>query len=330
MAQVIRMHEVGGPDVLRVETVQVEAPGPGQVLIRQAAVGINYADTYFRNGTYPVPLPSGLGVEAAGVIEAVGPGVTHVQAGDRVSYTGFLNTLGAYCTERLLAADALIRLPDDIDMQTAAAISNRGLTAAYLLLRLHPFQPGDTLLLHAAAGGLGSLVAQWARHLGLVVIGTVSTEEKAQQAIANGCAHVINYCLEDVAARVHDITNGHGVDVVLDTVGKDTFMSSIKSLRRRGLMVCAGTSSGPVPPVDPQMLARHGSLFLTRPALADYIATPSEKAALLDALFTGLRTGWLRADIGQRYELAEATRAHHELEARRTTGASIFVVSGER
>jgi NADPH:quinone reductase len=329
MAQAIRMHEIGGPEVLRLETVPVGEPGPGEVRLRQVAVGINYADTYFRNGTYAVPLPSGLGVEAAGVIEGVGEGVTNFAPGDRVSYTGFLNTLGAYCTERVMATDALIHLPDDIDLHTAAAVTNRGLTAAYLLLRLHPLPPGGTLLLHAAAGGVGSLVAQWGRQLGLTVIGTVSTDEKAQLARANGCAHVINYRLEDVATRVREITGGLGVDVALDTVGKDTFMSSIQSLRRRGLMVCAGTSSGPVTPLDPQMLARHGSLFLTRPALADYIADPREKAALLEELFSALRSGRIRAGIGQRYALADAAQAHLDLEARKTTGASIFVLSDE-
>lgn len=330
MATAIRFHEVGGPEVLRTERVEVGAPGPGEVRLRHAAVGINYADTYFRNGLYPVPLPSGLGVEAAGVVDAVGAGVTDVALGDRVSYTGFLNTLGAYCTERVLPASALIQLPDDIDLQTAAAVSNRGLTAAYMMRRLYPFKPWDTLLLHAAAGGLGSLVAQWARHLGVVVIGTVSTEEKALQARSHGCAHVINYQEDDVVQRVAELTEGRGVDVVIDTVGRDTFMASLKSLRPRGLMVCAGTSSGPVPPLQPNVLAQHGSLYLTRPALADYIATPEEKNALLSELFNALRRGHVRADIGQRYVLADAVQAHRDLEARQTIGASIFVVSDER
>lgn len=326
MALAIRMHRTGGPEVLQAEQVEVGTPGPGQVRLRQAAVGLNYADTYFRNGTYPVPLPAGMGVEAAGVVEAVGEGVDHVAVGDRVTYTGFLNTLGAYATERLIPAAPLIRLPGAIDFETAAAMTMRGLTAAYLMRRLHPFKAGDTLLLHAAAGGVGLIVAQWARLLGITVIGTVSTEEKAALAHAHGCAHTIDYSHEDVAARVRELTDGRGVDVVFDSVGKSTFMASLDALKRRGLMVCVGTASGPIEGFNPNLLAMKGSLFLTRPALADYIADPAEKAALADEVFGHVAAGRIRIEVNQRYALADAQQAHRDLESRRTTGSSVFVI----
>ncbi|SPD69023.1 Quinone oxidoreductase (plasmid) [Cupriavidus taiwanensis] len=326
MANVVRMYETGGPEVLRYEPMEVGEPGPGQVRIRHVAVGLNYADTYFRNGTYPVPLPSGMGVEAAGVVVSVGPGVTNVAPGDRVTYTGFVNTLGAYSTERLVPAAPLIRLPDSIAFETAAAMTMRGLTSAYLMRRIHPFQAGDTILLHAAAGGVGLIVSQWAKLLGLTVIGTVSTEAKAEVARAHGCDHIIYYTREDVAKRVRELTDGVGVAVVFDSVGKTTFMGSLDSLRRRGTMVCVGTASGPVPPFDPALLARKGSLFLTRPALADYIADPAEKQALADEVFGHVAAGRIHIGINQRYALEDAVQAHQDLEARRTTGSSIFVI----
>ena len=326
MATAIRMHRTGGPEVLEIEQVEVGEPGPGQVRLRHAAVGLNYADTYFRNGTYPMPLPAGMGVEAAGVVEAVGPDVSNVAVGDRVTYTGFLNTLGAYATERLIAAAPLIKLPDGIGFETAAAMTMRGLTSAYLMRRIHPFKAGDTLLLHAAAGGVGLIVAQWARLLGITVIGTVSTDAKAEVARAHGCTHTINYSHEDVARRVRELTDGRGVDVVFDSVGKSTFMASLDSLKRRGLMVCVGTASGTIPPFDPQLLAMKGSLYLTRPALADYIADPAEKAALADEVFGHVAAGRIRIEINQRYALQDAVQAHHDLESRKTTGSSIFVV----
>ncbi|MBV8379367.1 MAG: quinone oxidoreductase [Paucibacter sp.] len=326
MAQIVRFHETGGPEVLRLESVAVGEPGPGQVRIRHEAVGLNFADTYFRNGTYPVPLPNGIGVEAAGIVEVVGEGVTNLAVGDRVTYTGFTNTLGAYATERLVPAAPLIRLPDAISCETAAAMTMRGLTSAYLMTRIHAFMPGDTVLLHAAAGGVGLIVSQWARLIGLKVIGTVSSDEKAKIALEHGCAHVINYSHEDVAKRVRELTGGVGVDVVFDSVGKSTFMASLDSLRRRGLMVCVGTASGPIPPFDPILLAMKGSLFLTRPALADYIADPVEKAALADTMFEHVAAGRIRVDIHQRYRLEDAVQAHCDLEARRTTGSSIFVI----
>lgn len=326
MAKAVRFYEAGNPDVLRFEDVDVGDPGPGQVRLRHVAVGLNYADTYFRNGTYPVPLPTGMGVEAAGVVQAVGEGVTHVAVGDRVTYTGFLNTLGAYSTERLIPAAPLIRLSEDIAFETAAAMTMRGLTSAYLLRRIHDFKPGDTVLLHAAAGGVGLIVSQWAQLLGITVIGTVSTDEKAEVARAHGCAHTINYSHENVAKRVRELTDGSGVDVVFDSVGRSTFMASLDSLKRRGLMVCVGTASGTIPPFDPQLLAMKGSLYLTRPALADYIADPAEKAALADEVFGHVAAGRIRIEINQRYALQDAVQAHHDLESRKTTGSSIFVV----
>src|SRR5882672_8602263 len=264
MARVVKFHEAGEPEVLRFEDVDVGEPGPGEVRLRHVAVGLNFADTYFRRGTYPVPLPSGIGNEAAGVVEAVGAGATNLAVGDRVTYTGFINTLGAYSTERLISAALLIKLPAEISCETAAAMTMRGLSAAYLVRRIYPFKAGDTVLLHAAAGGVGLIVSQWAKLLGLTVIGTVSTEDKAEVARAHGCDHTINYSHEDVAKRVRELTDGVGVSVVFDSVGKTTFMSSLDSLKRRGLMVCVGTASGPIPAFDPVLLAMKGSLFLTR------------------------------------------------------------------
>ncbi len=326
MAQVIRMHETGGPEVLRLEEVAVGDPGPGQARLRHVAVGINFADTYFRTGVYPMPLPAGMGVEASGVVEAVGEGVSNVKPGDRVTYTGFLNTLGAYSTERLIPAAPLIQLPDAISCETAAAMTMRGLTSAYLMRRIWPLAAGDTILVHAAAGGVGLIVSQWAKVLGLNVIGTVSSEAKAEVARAHGCDHVILYGREDVAKRVREITEGVGVAVVYDSVGKDTFEGSLDSLKRRGLLVCVGTASGPIPPINAMQLAIKGSLYVTRPALADYVADPAEKAALAAEMFSHVADGRIRIEINQRYQLQDAVQAHRDLEARRTTGSSIFVI----
>ena len=326
MEQAIRFHETGGPEVLRLEDVVVGEPGPGEVRLRHVAVGLNFADTYFRNGTYPIPLPAGMGVEAAGVVEAVGPGVTNVAVGDKVTYTGFLNTLGAYSTARIIAAAPLIRLPAGIECETAAAMTMRGLTSAYLMRRIHDFKPGETILLHAAAGGVGLIVSQWAKLLGLRVIGTVSTEEKAAVARADGCDEIINYSHEDVAKRTRELTDGVGVNVVFDSVGKSTFMASLDSLKRRGLLVCVGTASGPIDAFNPQLLAMKGSLYLTRPALADYIADPAEKAELAGEIFGHVAAGRIKIEINQRYELKDAVQAHRDLESRKTTGSSIFVI----
>jgi NADPH2:quinone reductase len=326
MAEAIRFHEIGGPEVLRYEEVEVGEPGPGQVRLRHIAVGLNFADIYFRKGIYPIPLPAGIGVEAAGVVQANGPGVTGISVGDKVTYTGVHNTLGAYSTERLIPAAPLIKLPPGISCETAAAMTMRGLTAAYLLQRIHPFKVGDSILLHAAAGGVGLIVSQWARLLGLTVIGTVSSDEKAAIARAHGCTHTINYSHEDVAKRVRDLTDGAGVSVVFDSVGKSTFMASLDSLRRRGLMVCVGTASGAVPPFDPLLLAMKGSLYLTRPALADYIADPAEKAELAAQVFDHVAAGRIKIEINQRYALPDAAQAHRDLESRKTTGSSVFVL----
>ena len=326
MAHAIRMHETGGPDVLRWEEVAVGNPGPGQARLRHVAVGLNFADMYFRTGFYKIPLPNGIGVEAAGVVESVGEGVTNVKPGDHVTYTGFVNTLGAYSTERLIPAAPLIKLPASITCETAAAMTMRGLTSAYLMRRIWPLSAGDAILLHAAAGGVGLIVSQWAKLLGLTVIGTVSTEAKAEVARAHGCDHVILYGHEDVAKRVREITGGAGVNVVYDSVGKDTFQGSIDSLKRRGLLVCVGTASGPVPPIDATQLAVKGSVYVTRPALADYIADPAEKDALASEVFGHVAAGRIRIEINQRYRLQDAVQAHRDLESRKTTGSSVFVV----
>ncbi|GGN69741.1 putative quinone oxidoreductase [Nocardia rhizosphaerihabitans] len=309
---------------MRREDVEVGDPGPGEVRIRHEAVGLNFADTYFRTGLYPAPLPAGMGVEAAGVIEAVGPEVTGFAAGDRVTYTG--SPLGAYSTERVMPAEHLIALPDGIGFDTAASMTMRGLTAAYLLRRIHPLRAGDTVLLHAAAGGVGLIFAQWAKLLGLTVIGTVSSEEKAEIARANGCDHVVIYTREDVATRVREITGGAGVPVVYDSIGKTTFDTSLDSLARRGLLVCFGTASGPTPPINAMQLAIKGSLFVTRPALADYIADPAERAELAGELFAHVLAGRIRSEINQRYKLSDAVQAHRDMESGRSIGSSVFTL----
>jgi NADPH:quinone reductase-like Zn-dependent oxidoreductase len=324
-AHAVRFYEAGGPEVLKFEQVDVPVPGPGEVHIRHAAVGLNYADTYFRTGYYPAPLPNGIGVEAAGTILGVGPGVTEFRPGDRVTYTG--SPLGAYSTERVMPAGSLIKLPKSISFETAAAMTMRGLTAAYLLRRICPtLKAGDSILLHAAAGGVGLIVVQWAKLLGLNVIGTVSSEAKAALAHRYGCDQIINYTHEAVPQRVRELTGGAGVAVVFDSVGKNTFAGSLASLRRRGMLVCVGTSSGPIPPIDALQLAIKGSLYVTRPALADYIADPAERAELSGELFDHVSNGRIRIEINQQYSLRDAVQAHRDLESRKTTGSSIFVI----
>ena len=311
--------------MLRVEDMAVGKPAEGEVRVRHVAVGMNFADTYFRQGYYPVPLPNGMGVEASGVIEAVGPNVNGWRVGDRVTYTG--SPLGAYSTERVMPANSLIRLPVDITHETAAAMTMRGLSAAYWLLKTNPWmKSGDTILIHAAAGGVGLIAVQWAKLLGLRVIGTVSTPEKAELAMAHGCDEIIFYRTEDVPARVREFTDGKGVTTVYDTVGKDTYEGSLKSLKRRGVLVGCGTASGPFPPIDALQLAIQGSVYFTRPALADYIADPAERAELANALFDHVAAGRIKIEINQRYELDDAVQAHKDIEAGRTTGSSIFVL----
>jgi NADPH2:quinone reductase len=303
----------------------VGPPGPGEIGIRHHAVGLNFADTYFRTGYYPSPLPNGMGVEAAGEITWIGQGVTGFRPGDRVTYTG--SPLGAYSVERVMPVGSLIKLPDSISFETAAAMTMRGLTSAYLLRRICPtLKAGDTILMHAAAGGVGLIVCQWAKLLGLTVIGTVSTEAKAEVARAHGCDHTILYTQEDWVKRVRELTGSAGVAVVFDSVGRDTAIQSLDCLRRRGMLVCVGTSSGPIPPIDALKLAIKGSLYVTRPALADYIADPAERAELAGELFGHVAAGRIKVEINQRYRLEDAVQAHRDLEARRTTGSSIFVI----
>ena len=325
MAKAVRFYETGGPEVLKLEDVAVGAPGPGEVRIRHEAVGLNFADTYFRLGYYPAPLPAGMGVEGAGTIEAVGDGVTSFAPGDRVTYTG--SPLGAYATERVMPIGSLFKLPDGISFETAAASTMRGLSAAYWLLKTNPWlKSGDTILLHAAAGGVGLIAVQWAKLLGLRVIGTVSSEAKAEIARAHGCDEIILYRQEDLVARVKELTGGEGVGTVFDSIGKDTYEASLKCLKRRGVLVGCGTASGPFPPIDALQLAIQGSVYFTRPALADYVADPAERAELSSALFDHIASGRIRIEINQRYALDDAVQAHRDLEAGKTTGSSVFVI----
>ena len=322
MEHAIRFHQSGGPEVLQWEEIKVGAPAAGEVRLRHKAVGLNMADTYFRSGMYPAPIPNGIGVEGAGVVEAVGAGVTNVSVGDRVAYTG--SPLGAYSTSRIMPAAVLLKLPDAIPFETASAMMMRGLSAAYLIRKIAPLKKGDTVLFHAAAGGVGLIFCQWARLLGITVIGTVSTESKAKAAKAAGCEHVLAY--DDFPKHVREITGGVGVPVVFDGVGKDTWQRSIDCLKRRGLLCVMGTSSGAVPPIDPMLLVTKGSLYMTRPALADYLADPLERSELVSELFGHVGSGRISIEINQRYRLEDAVQAHRDLETRKTTGSSIFVV----
>ena len=322
MEHAIRFHQSGGPEVLQWEEIKVGEPAAGEVRLRHKAVGLNMADTYFRSGMYPAPVPTGIGVEGAGVVEAVGAGVTNVSVGDRVAYTG--SPLGAYSTSRIMPAAVLLKLPDAIPFETASAMMMRGLSAAYLIRKIAPLKKGDTVLFHAAAGGVGLIFCQWARLLGITVIGTVSTESKAKAAKAAGCEHVLAY--DDFPKHVREITGGVGVPVVFDGVGKDTWQRSIDCLKRRGLLCVMGTSSGAVPPIDPMLLVTKGSLYMTRPALADYLADPLERSELVSELFGHVGSGRISIEINQRYRLEDAVQAHRDLEARKTTGSSIFVV----
>ncbi len=323
MVQAIRFHKTGGPEVLCWESVEVGAPGPGQARVRHEAVGLNFIDTYHRTGLYPVPLPSGIGLEGAGVVEAVGEGVANVRPGDRVAYAG--GPVGAYSEARCLPADRLLVLPETIDFRTGAAMMLQGLTSAYLLRKTYRVQPGDAVLIHAAAGGVGLIACQWAKALGATVIGTTSNEAKAELARAHGADHIIFYGREDVAKRVREITHGEGVAVVYDGVGKDTFAGSLDSLRVRGMMVSYGNASGPVPPFDPLLLSQKGSLFITRPTLMHHTAKRDELEELGQELFAMVTAGKVRIEVNQTYALSDATRAHIDLEARKTTGSTILL-----
>jgi NADPH2:quinone reductase len=321
MPHAIRIHEAGGPEVLAWDEVEVGEPGPGQAKIRQAAAGLNFIDVYHRTGLYPQQMPFTPGVEGAGTVESVGDGVTNVKPGDRVAYAG---PFGGYSEERLIDADKLVKLPDDISFEDAAAMMLQGMTARMLLRAVYPVKSGDTILVQAAAGGVGLILCQWASALGATVIGTVSTEEKAELARAHGCAHPILYTKQDFAEEVNKLTAGQKLPVVYDSVGKATFMKSLDCLRPRGLMVSFGNASGPVDPISPLLLSQKGSLFLTRPTLFHYIATRPELEEAAGDLFEMVRSGKVKIEVRQRFPLKDAAEAHRALEARKTTGSTIL------
>ena len=323
MPYAIRIHQTGGPEVLRWEAVDVPAPAEGEATVRQHAVGLNFIDTYHRSGLYPLTLPAGIGLEGAGVVEAVGAGVTEVKVGDRVAYAG--GPVGAYAEVRNIPAHRLLKLPDAIAFDTAAAMMLQGLTAAYLLRRTYRVQSGDAVLIHAAAGGVGLIACQWAKALGATVIGTVGSPAKAEIAKAHGCDHAINYSTEDFTRRVREITGGEGVPVVYDGVGKDTFMGSLDCLRPLGMMVTYGNASGPVPPFDPLLLSQKGSLFVTRPTLVHYTAKRADLEALGAELFEVVTAGKVRIEVNQTYALKDAAQAQRDLEARKTTGSTVLL-----
>jgi NADPH2:quinone reductase len=323
MVKAIRMSRTGGPEVLEYVDVELGAPGAGEARVRHEAIGVNFIDVYFRTGLYSQPLPGWLGKEAAGVVEAVGDGVTQVKVGDRVAYAG--GALGAYSEARNIEAAVLLRLPDDIGFDTAAAMMLQGLTVQYLFNRTHKLKAGDTILFHAAAGGVGLIACQWARAIGVNLIGTVGSEEKAALAKAAGAAHVINYNTENFTERVLEITGGKKVGVVYDSIGKDTFIGSLDCLQPLGLMVSFGSASGPVPPFSLNELASRGSLFVTRPSLFAYAAKREDLEAMAADLFQMVSSGKVKIDINQRYKLADAAQAAIDLEARKTTGSSILL-----
>lgn len=323
MIHAIRFHRAGGPEVLQWEAVELPVPGAGEVRVRHHAVGLNFIDTYHRSGLYPLPLPSGLGMEAAGVVEAVGEGVTELAVGDRVAYTS--GPLGAYAEARNIEARHLVHLPDAISFEQGAAMMLQGVTAHYLLHSTYPVKAGETILVHAAAGGVGSILVQWAKLLGATVIGTVGNDDKAAQAKALGCDHDIVYSRERFPERVRELTGGKGVAVVYDSVGRDTFLDSVSCLQRRGMMVSFGNATGPVAPFDCALLARSGSVYVTRPGLLDYIATREELVQRCAELFEVVGAGKVRIAINQRYALKDAAQAHSDLEGRRTTGSTILL-----
>jgi NADPH2:quinone reductase len=325
MSKAVTIHEVGGPEVLKFETVEVGDPGPGEVLLRQSAAGLNFIDTYQRTGLYPLPsFPAVLGMEGSGVVEAVGVGVTEVDIGDRVAYS---MAPGAYAERRLVPAAVLVRLPDGISDDQGAAMMLKGCTAQYLIRRTYRVEAGDTILIHAAAGGVGLIVCQWAKHLGATVIGTAGGPDKVALAEAHGCDHAIDYTTEDFVERVGEITNGAGVPVVYDSVGRDTFLTSMDCLQPRGLLVSFGQSSGAIPPFEPGILAQKGSLFLTRPTLGSYIATREELEATARELFDVVVSGAVKIEVNQTYPLEDAATAHRDLEARKTTGSTVLRIA---
>ncbi|HYX46254.1 MAG TPA: quinone oxidoreductase [Sphingomicrobium sp.] len=323
MPHAIRIHKTGGPNVLHWEEIEVADPGPGQIKLRQEAAGLNFIDVYHRTGLYKQELPFTPGVEGAGIVEAVGEGVTNVREGDRVAYAG---PLGGYAEKRLIDAERVVKLPDEISSEQAAGMMLQGMTAQMLLRSVFPVHEGDMILVHAAAGGVGLIMCQWAAALGATVIGTVGTEEKAELARAHGCAHPILYSKQDFVAEVQAITAGEKLPVVYDSVGRDTFMKSLDCLKLRGLMVSFGNASGPPDPIPPNLLAQKGSLYLTRPTLFHYIATREQLEQSANQLFDVVASGKVKIEVQQRFALKDAAEAHRQLEARKTTGSTILTV----
>jgi NADPH2:quinone reductase len=322
MTKAVRFHKTGGPEVLQLEDVQVGEPGQGQARVRHTAIGVNFIDTYQRSGLYPMQLPATAGNEGAGVVEAVGPGVALVKAGDRVAYTG---QVGSYAGQRLLQADRLVKIPEGISDEQAASMMLKGMTVQYLIHRTYAVKAGDTVLWHAAAGGVGLIACQWLKALGATVIGTVGSQEKAKLAKAHGADHVINYSTENFVERVKAITGGKGVPVVYDSVGKSTWEGSLDCLRPLGMWVTFGNASGPVPPLNTGILAQKGSLFLTRPTLMTYTASRADLEMTSKSLFDIVRSGKVKIEITARYKLADAAQAHRDLEGRKTTGSVILL-----
>lgn len=322
MVKAIRIHENGGPEVMKLETIELATPGPGQARVKHTAIGLNYIDTYHRSGLYPVPMPSGLGLEAAGIVEAIGDGVTEVKVGDRVAYGS--GPIGAYSEAQNCFAAGLVKLPDTVKDDEAAALMMKGLTTRYLFKETFKVKKGDTVLFHAAAGGVGLVACQWAKHLGVNLIGTAGSDEKCALAKSHGAAHVINYRTENVVEKVMEITGGAKVPVVYDGVGKDTFLMSLDCLQPRGLLASFGNASGPVTGVDLGILAAKGSLYVTRPTMIHYMMTPEDRSAATKDLFDVVASGAVKVDINQRYALSDAAQAHRDIEARATTGATII------
>jgi NADPH2:quinone reductase len=324
MPNAIRFHKSGGPEVLMSEPLPIGKPGPGEARVRHTAIGVNFVDIYIRTGLYPAVLPSGLGTEAAGVVEDVGPGVDHIKVGDRVAYAG--GPLGAYSEARVMPADRLVALPQGISDQQAAAMMLKGLTVQYLIRQIHKVAKGDTILFHAAAGGVGLIACQWAKSLGATVIGTVGSEEKAKIAKAHGCDHPVIYTREDFVARVKEITHDQKLPVVYDSVGKDTFMKSLDCLKPKGMMVSFGQSSGSVGPIDLGVFGQKGSLFFTRPTLNTYAAARADLSAMAKDLFGVVLSGSVKIEIKQTYPLKDAAQAHRDLESRKTVGSTVLTV----
>jgi len=322
MAKAVRYQKQGGPEVLQLDEVPVGEPGPGQARVRHVAIGVNFVDTYQRSGLYPMQLPAVAGNEGAGVVEAVGPGVSNVRPGERVTYTGLP---GSYCDVRIVPADRLVKLPEGVSEEMAASMTLKGMTVQYLIHRTYAVKSGDTVLWHAAAGGVGTIACQWLKAIGATTIGTVGSEEKAALAKAHGCHHVINYNKENFVERVKSLTGGKGVPVVYDSVGKTTWDGSLDCLRPRGLMVSVGNASGPVPPVNLGILSQKGSLYVTRPTLATYIASRTDLEETARSLFDVVKSGSVKIETTKRYKLADAAQAHRDLEGRKTTGSIVLV-----